>query len=92
MLQEGSSEVMDAHNLPVPDGVKFLYQHLIESKHIEDIVNYHTENLHIYSKQVLAMIKHDELGWENMVPAKVVKLVKEKFLFEFPAKSMMFEY
>ena len=92
MMQEGSNEMMTADNIPVPDGVKFLYRHLLESKHIEDIRRFHVENLHIYSKQVLKMIKHDDEGWETMVPEKVEKQVREKCLFGFPALSMTFEY
>jgi hypothetical protein len=92
MLQEGANEMMTADNIPVPDGVKFLYRHLLESKHIEDITGFHPEYLHIYSKLVLKMIKHDEEGWETMVPEKVVKQVREKCLFGFPAQSLTFEY
>ena len=92
MLQEGSKESMTAQNMPVPDGVKFLYRHLVESKHIEDITAYHPEYLHIYSTQVLKMIKHDEEGWEALVPEKVAKLIREKCLFGFPAQSLKFEY
>jgi hypothetical protein len=92
ILQEGTSDVMNSENIPVPDGVKFLYRHLLESKHIEDIHKYHLEYLHIYSKQVLIMIQHDEPGWADMVPEKVAKLVREKYLFEFPAQSIVFSY
>jgi hypothetical protein len=41
---------------------------------------------------VLKMIKHDEEGWEDMVPEKVVKQVRQKCLFGFPAQSLTFEY
>ena len=92
ILQEGSNETMTAENMPVPDGVKFLYKHLLDSKQIVDIQGFHLENLHIYSKQVLKMIKHDEVGWETMVPEKVANLVREKYLFGFPAQSVIFEY
>jgi hypothetical protein len=92
MLQEGSNEMMNVETLPVPDGVKFLYRHLIDSHQIVDIINYHPEILHVYSKQVLKMISHDEEGWEKMVPDKVAKLVKEKCLFGFPAQSIIFDY
>jgi hypothetical protein len=92
MLMEGSNDVMTAENMPVPDGVKFLYRHLLESKHIEDISDFHRENLYIYSTQVLKMIKHDEAGWAEMVPEKVAKLVREKCLFGFPAQSLTFAY
>ena len=91
-FRKGSNELKTAQNMPVPDGVKFLYKHLIDSKQIVDIQGYHAENLHIYSKQVLNMIEHDEEGWEDMVPEKVVQLIKEKCLFGFPAERLVFEY
>ena len=30
-MQEGSEELMTASNLPVPEGIKFLYQHLLDA-------------------------------------------------------------
>jgi hypothetical protein len=87
-LQEGSSELMDSKNMPIPDGIKFLYQHLIERGQIDDVNNI----LHIFSKEVLHMLQTDEPGWEKMVPAKVAKLIKEECLFNFPCQRMEFEY
>lgn len=92
ILQEGTRDVMNADNLPVPDGIKFLYRHLLDSGQIVDIEDYTLENLHIYSKQVLKMIRRDEAGWDSMVPDKVAKLVREKCLFGFPAQSLTFAY
>ena len=92
ILQEGTNEVMKAENMPVPDGVKFLYKHLLDSKQIVDILDFNGEYLHIYSKLVLKMIKHDSEGWDAMVPERVAKQVREKCLFEFPAQSLTFEY
>ena len=92
ILQEGTNELMNAENMPVPDGVKFLYKHLLDSKQIVDIQGFNAETLHIYSKLVLKMIKHDLEGWDAMVPDRVAKQVREKCLFEFPAQSLTFEY
>lgn len=89
---EGMREMMSAQNLPVPEGIKFLYLHLLETKQVADVQNVAAQNLHIYSKEVLKMIKHDEEGWEDLVPEKVAKLVREKYLFGFPAQSIVFEY
>lgn len=89
---EGMREMMSAQNLPVPEGIKFLYLHLLETKQVADVQNVAAQKLHIYSKQVLKMIKHDEEGWEDFVPEKVAKLVREKYLFGFPAQSIVFEY
>jgi hypothetical protein len=91
-LQEGSSELMKAQNLPVPEGIKFLYRHLLDSKQIVDISDPHPEILHIYSQEVLDMIQSNEDGWESYVPPKVAALIKEKCLFGFPCQQLEFEY
>ena len=90
--QEGSSELMNCHNLPIPEGIKFLYQHLQNAKHIEDIRSFNSDLLHIYSKEVLKLLRSDDHGWEDMVPRTVVSLVREKCLFNFPCQRLEFEY
>lgn len=91
-LQEGSSELMVSHNLPIPEGIKFLYKHLIEREQIADITNVDPNILHIFSKEVLHMLQTDEKGWEKMVPDRVAKLIKEECLFNYPCQRMEFEY
>ena len=91
-MQEGSAELMNAQNMPMPEGVKFLYRHLLDNKQILDVENYNPNILHIFSKTVLQMIQADEAGWENLVPKKVAKLVKEKNLFGYPVQKIEFEY
>ena len=90
--QEGSAELMTAENLPVPEGVRFLYQHLLEGKQIVDVEKFNPEYLYIYSKRVLEMIAQSEEGWEQMVPSRVANLVKEKCLFGYPTASVEFAY
>lgn len=91
-LQEGNSELMMAQNLPVPEGIKFLYRHLLDSQQIVDIKDPHPELLHIYSQEVLEMLQADELGWENYVPSRIAAIIKEKFLFGYPCQQLEFEY
>ncbi len=91
-LQEGSDELMTIQNLPIPEGVKFLYRHLLESQQIVDVVDFNANILHIFSKQVLQMVQQGETGWESMVPPKVASMIKEKYLFGYPSEQMMFEY
>ena len=91
-LQEGSEELMTAKNLPVPEGVKFLYQHILDNQQIKDIENYHEQFLHIFSNDVLAMLRKDEKGWEEMVSKQVAQLIKSECLFGFPSEQMQFEY
>ncbi len=90
--QEGSADLMTAHNVPIPEGVKFLYRHLLDSGQIVDITHFHPEHLHIYSAKVLGMIKSGEDGWEKMVPEKAARLIKEENLFEYPSERLAFDY
>lgn len=91
-LQEGSEELMTAQNLPLPEGVKFLYRHLVENKQIQDVTGFDHDILHIFSKEVLRLIRRGSAGWENMVPPKVARIIKEKYLFGYPVEQMEFEY
>lgn len=92
MMQEGSEDLMTTENLPVPEGIKFLYKHLLDSEQIVDIKDYNEQHLHIFSKEVLKMLQKDEEGWDKLVPPEVVSLIKEKCLFGFPYQQMEFKY
>ena len=91
-MQEGSEELMTAHNLPIPEGVKFLFRHLIDNRQITDVEKINIENLHIFSKEVLQILQSGESQWESMVPDRVAKLIKEKCLFGYPVERIQFEY
>jgi hypothetical protein len=91
-MQEGSAELINAANLPLPEGVKFLYRHLIDNGQIVDLQGYDHNILHIFSKEVLRMIRDGEVGWEDMTPPKVAQLIKEKYFFGFPCEQIEFEY
>ena len=57
------------------------YNYLYSNKRIEDI-EYNSEFLNIFSKDVLNKIKSGEVGtWEHMVPDGVADIIKERSLF-----------
>ena len=91
-LQEGSPELMTAHTLPIPEGVKFLYRHLLDNQQIVDIEDSDPQVLNIFTKQVYDMLRDATPGWEKMVPPKVAKLIKETYLFDYPSERIEFEY
>ncbi len=91
-LQEGSAELMTGSGLPVPEGLKFLYKHLIENKQINDVKNFDARVLDIFNQQVFEQIKQGEKGWETQVPPKVARLIKESCLFGYPAETLQFDY
>ena len=91
-LLEGSGELMSAKNMPMPEGVKFLVQHLQKNRQIIDIEYFDKNVLHVFSKEVLSMIRAGRSDWTSMVPPKIASLIKEKFFFGYPCEQMNFEY
>ena len=77
--------LMTGKTLPVPDGIKFLYQYLIDSQHIAEISDYNEDLLHIFPQSVLGMIQAGEEGWEKFVPHKLAELIKADGMFGWNA-------
>lgn len=80
---EKTKEVLTADNMIVPEGIKFLYQYLVDSKQIVAVKSYNESNLHIYPADVLQEIKDGKSGWESKVPDALVELIKSKGLFGY---------
>lgn len=70
-------------DLPIPDRIQFLYKHLADNQEIKDVLGFNEENLTIFSKDVLSMIKTGEKNWEEKVPEAVAQLIKMKKLFGY---------
>ena len=83
LKDEHSSELWTAATLPVPEGIKFLYRHLLDSEQIVEVQQYNAETLKIFPHIVFSKILNDEDGWEDMVPEYLAKLIKEKGLYDF---------
>jgi hypothetical protein len=84
-LRKGK-ELVSAKTLIVPDGIHFLYKHLIETGQIVEIENYNKEQLDIMPWNILDSIKSGE-EWEHCVPAPVVEVIKEKSLFNYKSNK-----
>ena len=70
-------------SLKIPEGMKFLFQHLLANDQIEDLKIEDESILDIYSKDVFQNLKTKDALWESKVPARVVALIKEKALFGY---------
>ncbi|GAB4497257.1 MAG: hypothetical protein OHK0019_30510 [Saprospiraceae bacterium] len=80
---EGDDTLISAKNLPIPQAIHFLYDHLLENRNIVDIQQFNPDTLGIYHKEVLKQIQNGTSGWEEKVPQDVARLVKEKRLFGY---------
>ena len=90
--REGSGELITSKNMPVPEGIQYLYKHILDTQKVIDIQGVDKRFLHIYSMEVLRMIQNDDDGWQELVPPKVAKYIQNKSLFGFPCQSLEFEY
>lgn len=87
-LRRGSTELMTAKNLPVPDGIKFLYKHLLDSEQVVEVTDYNKDLLHIFPMEVLKEIQEGMSGWEDKLPHNIVELIKEKGSFGYKEESI----
>jgi hypothetical protein len=77
------NQLTTAANLYIPPAIRFIYQHLLENGNVVDIKRFNPEILGIYHAKVLKMIQQGEPGWENAVPERVARLIREKLLFGY---------
>lgn len=89
--QPDKEELMDASNMPVPDGIKFLHKHLVDCEQIVPINDYNKQLLSIFPSKVLELIKQGSDEWMSMVPEEVVNIIIEKNIFDFRSKRKEIE-
>ena len=80
-LMEDGESIMNTANLPVPEGIKFLYKHLTDSHQIVDVEDYESDMLYIDPTIVYDNISNGRDGWQNKVPEELVELIIDKKLF-----------
>ncbi len=85
-LKMGTDTLYTLHDFEtdLPDNLKSLFRYLLDNDKMEAIEDANTNNLHIISDNVYAMIKKGEEGWEKLVPFRVQELIKEYGLFDYP--------
>ena len=87
-IDEDSNKLINAKTLMVPDGIHFLYKHLIDSRQIVEIEEYKQENLHIYPHRVITSIQEGSKYWEDKVPAKVATVIKKNGSFGYVGSNI----
>lgn len=83
-LRDG--KIYTCNEFQLPPTLEPLFHYLFRNDKIEDIRDYNEQNLHISTDQVLEMIQTGEDGWEQMVPERVAKQIKDNCLFGYPCE------
>jgi hypothetical protein len=82
-----TGRLVTAGTLEVASNLRHLYAHLMENGMIVAIKDVNEKNLHIFPKEVLGMIQSGDPAWEGMVPLPGVKLIKERGVFGYRART-----
>lgn len=81
--QDSTAEIMTTANMPIHPRLRPLYEYLINNKRIVDIESFDENVLHIFSQEVLNMIRQGRHGWEDLVPPYVDNMIKDNKLFGY---------
>jgi hypothetical protein len=76
-----TSQLLTVENLELPGESKPLFDYAVRAERIVGLDNYQPDCLAIDSRDVLKRISNGDPTWEQMVPPKVVKLIKDRHLF-----------
>jgi hypothetical protein len=85
MINEKTGKLITATQTEVAPNLRSLFQYLIDNRYIEEITDYRKDFLRIYPATVLAKLKAGDKSWEEMVPPKVARIIKEREFFGFRA-------
>ncbi len=81
MKNAETGQIMTSNNVKLHPRMKELYKFFKYNGKVVDIIDYDTEIMDIFSRDVLRKIINNEEGWEEMLPQGVAKIIKEKKLF-----------
>lgn len=73
--------LITADNLLLIPSIRHLYLYLKENNYIEAMHGVDVSRLNIFSRDVLKLIQEGKPGWEEAIPEKVAKIIKERNLF-----------
>jgi hypothetical protein len=83
LQDQATGALITAGNLRVAPNLRHLYAYLFENRFIEPLKDFDEKCLPILSRTVLAKIKGGDSSWEEMVPAEVATIIKERRLLSY---------
>ena len=86
IIDPKTGNIVDSNSLRVNPRLKELYNFFKYNDKVVDILDYNTEDMKIFSRDILEQIKKGEKGWEDKLPEGVSKLIKNKKLFGFKSQ------
>lgn len=88
LLDQITGELMTCENLKIAPELQKLYGYLFDRGGINALDNYDSSCLKIFSREILRKIKEGDSSWEEMVPATVAGIIKNKNYFGYQSPAM----
>ncbi|HHJ15008.1 MAG TPA: TonB-dependent receptor [Gammaproteobacteria bacterium] len=82
-LAADGRRLVTVQNPDIPSRLLHLYRHLLDNGHVRELVDIRREYLAIHSPHVLRLIREGDPAWQDMVPAEVARIIREKGLFGY---------
>lgn len=81
-LDQETQELNFVNREDVPENLQGLYDYLVRNEKMVDIESADKSIMHIFSDDVLEMIREGKDGWQSLVPESVAKIISENNLFK----------
>ena len=81
LLDVKTDSLISANNLRVAPHLRHLHAYLVENRFIESLRDYDEKCLPIFSRDVLSKIRAQDKSWEELVPAEVAQMIRQRNLF-----------
>jgi len=83
---DNDTTLQNSKNIDIHPRIKPIYNYLFSNGRIVDL-NYNQDVLHIFSREVLKLIRENNNNWEKMVPNGVIDIIRTKSLFGLNKKN-----
>ena len=81
MKNTETGQIMTSNNIKVHPRMKELYKFFKYNGKVMDIIDYDTDIMDIFSRDVLKKIQSGEGGWEEMLPEGIAEMIKKNNYF-----------
>jgi hypothetical protein len=84
---DSEGQLYPLEKFKLPQKQQALFQFLLDNKKLVNVEKPNYEHLNIMSDDVLDMIQAGDEKWEKLVPRQVVRMIKERRLFDYPGSE-----
>jgi hypothetical protein len=82
-VDASTGALITAGNLRTAPHLRHLYEYMLENRFVESLRDVDERCLSIYSRDALARLRSGDPGWESMIPAEAVELIKTRRLLGY---------